>query len=443
MTVRFAAAAAPIGSSDGTSAAQRHVLPNGMTALIQRNPHSPTVSVRGEIGAGAIYESAEQSGLAAFTGSALIRGTERRTFQQISVETDERGCSVNAGGGLHGSGFSARALAEDLPLVLDILGDMVLHPTFPTHEIEKLRAQFLMGLRENEQETQTQAVRAARALLYPPEHPYSRLLSGTLETVQALSRDDMAAFHQRYYHPATAAIAIVGDVEPDEVLSELQRVFGEWERSEAPPELSLPDVPPLQGQQRRDITMPGKMQADIIWAVHGLKRTDPDYYAAMMANMVLGRLGLGGRLGENVREEQGMAYYVSSGLSADLGAGPWLAVAGVNPGNVERAIESMLHEIERFVQKGPTEQELGDVRSYLTGSLVLGLETNGGIANTLLAIERYGLGLDYIARYPDIINAIDAEEIRAVANAYLSTSDYVLTVAGPAPGSVAKGGAAA
>jgi zinc protease len=199
----------------------------------------------------------------------------------------------------------------------------------------------------------------------------------------------------------------------------------------------MPDVPPLQGQQRRDITMPGKMQADIIWAVHGLKRTDPDYYAAMMANMVLGRLGLGGRLGENVREEQGMAYYVSSGLSADLGAGPWLAVAGVNPGNVERAIESVLHEIERFVQEGPTEQELADVRSYLTGSLVLGLETNGGIANTLLAIERYGLGLDYIARYPDIINAIGAEEIRAVANAYLSTSDYVLTVAGPAPGGAA------
>jgi zinc protease len=201
-------------------------------------------------------------------------------------------------------------------------------------------------------------------------------------------------------------------------------------------------VPPLHGQQRRDIRMPGKMQADVIWAVHGLKRTDPDYYAAMMANMVLGRLGLGGRLGENVREEQGMAYYVSSGLSADLGAGPWLAVAGVNPGNIERAIEAILHEIERFMQEGPTEQELADVRSYLTGSLVLGLETNGGIANTLLAIERYGLGLDYIARYPDIIDAIDAEKIRAVANAYLSTSDYVLTVAGPMQEAAQEGSAA-
>jgi zinc protease len=403
-----------------------------MIALIQRNPHSPTVSVRGEIGAGAIFESAEQSGLAAFTGSALIRGTERRTFQQISAETDERGCGVQAGGGLHGSGFGARALAEDVPLVLDILGEMLQRPTFPSHEIAKLRAQFLMGLRESEQETQTQAVRAARALLYPPEHPYSRLISGTPETVQALSRDDLVAFHEQYYHPATATIAIVGDVEPDAMLHELERVFGGWERPDAPPVPDLPAVPPLQGQQRRTINMPGKLQADIVWAVHGLARTQPGYYAAMMANMVLGRLGLGGRLGENVREEQGMAYYVSSGLSADVSAGPWLAVAGVNPGNVERAIEAILREIEQFLQEGPTEQELADVRSYLTGSLVLGLETNGGIANTLLAIERYDLGFDYIARYPAIINAIGAEEMLDVARAYLSTTDYVLAVAGPA-----------
>jgi zinc protease len=150
--------------------------------------------------------------------------------------------------------------------------------------------------------------------------------------------------------------------------------------------------------------------------------------------MILGRLGLGGRLGENVRENQGMAYYCYSGIEADLGAGPWSAVAGVNPANVERAIAAILHEVEQFVADGPTAQELSDARDYLTGSLVLGLETNDGLAGTLLAIERYGLGLDYIDRYPAIIGGVTHEQIVAAARRYLSTERYVITVAGPPVG---------
>lgn len=422
--------AVPASSVHNLSTARRYTLSNGMVALIHRNPSSPTVSIRGEVGTGAVWEPAEKAGLAAFTGAALIRGTQRRTFQQIVAETEDRGCSVYAGGGLHGSRFGAKALSEDLALVLDILADMLIRPIFPAHEVEKLRGQFLMGLRESEQETQTQAVRAARALLYPAEHPYSRLSSGTLETVAAITRDDLAAFH-RLYHPGTTIIVIVGDVEPDAVISELERCFAAWEPATVPREMTLPDVPPLQGIQRKDITMVGKVQSDIIWGVHGLPRSDPDYYAAMIGNMVLGRLGMGGRLGDNVRENQGMAYYVYSGLEADHGAGPWAAVAGVNPANVERAILSILQEIEQFKQHGPTEQELADVRAHLTGSLVLGLETNGGIAGTLLGMERFQLGMDYIARYPGIINAISHEEIVRVARAYLSTENYVLSIAGP------------
>lgn len=424
------AMAAPSGAAGAIAAATRYVLPNGMVALIQRNPSSPTVSVRGEVRVGAVDEPAERAGLAVFTGAALIRGAGDRTFQQIVTATEERGCSVNAGGGLHSSGFGGKALAEDLPLILEILADMLIRPTFPAHEVEKLRGQFLMGLRESEQETRTQASRAARALLYPPDHPYSRLSSGTVESVEAIARDDLATFH-RHYHPAAATIAIVGDVEPAAVVAELERVFGGWEPSGPPPAQELPAVPPISGIQRRDIAMPGKVQSDLLWCVHGLKRSDPDYYAAMVGNLILGRMGIGGRLGENVRENQGMAYYVYSGIEADLGAGPWAAVAGVNPTNVERALAAILHEVTRFKQEGPTAEELSDAQAYLTGSLVLGLETNDGIGSTLLAIERYGLGLDYIDRYPAIINGVTREAIIAAARAYLSTEAYVLAVAGP------------
>lgn len=152
----------------GIAGATRYVASNGLVALIQRNPSAPTVSVRGEVRVGAVHETAAQNGLAVFTGAALIRGAGERTFQQIVAETEERGCSVNAAGGLHTSGFAGKALVEDLPLILAVLADMLARPTFPPHEVEKLRGQFLTSLRESEQETGTQAWRAARALLYPP-----------------------------------------------------------------------------------------------------------------------------------------------------------------------------------------------------------------------------------------------------------------------------------
>lgn len=287
-----------------------------------------------------------------------------------------------------------------------------------------------MGLRESEQETRTQSTRAARALLFPPEHPYSRLSSGTTATVQTITRDDLAAFHQ-LYHPAATTIAVVGDVDPPTVIAALERVFAAWEPGGAPPRQSLPPVPPIERVQRQTIAMPGKSQSDLIWAVQGITRMNPDYYAASVGNMILGRIGLGGRLGENVREQQGLAYSCGTVLDADLGAGPWAAVAGVNPADVEKAITAILEEIEHFCKDGPTDEELSDARDYMTGSMVLGLETNDGIAATLLGIERYGLGRDYITRYPSIIRGLSAEQIGAVARKYLSTERYIVAVAGP------------
>lgn len=421
---------APNSGASSIATATRHVMSNGMVALIQRNPNSPSVSVRGDVDVGAANESPEQNGLAVFTGAALIRGTAQRTFQQIVAETEALGATVNAGGGMHSSGFGGRALTEDFSLILGILADMLRSPTFPAQEVERLRGQFLMSLRESEQETRTQASRVARALLFPPEHPYSRLTSGSMETVKSLTREDLSTF-QQLYHPALTTIAIVGDVDPPAVIAALEQVFGGWEVASAPPIRQLPAPTPLAGVVRRDITMTSKVQSDVIWAVHGLTRTDPDYYIASVANMILGRIGLGGRLGDNVREQQGLAYSCGSSLDADVGAGPWAALAGVNSANVDRAIAAIVHEIATFRADGPTDEELNDARDFMTGSLALGLETNDGIAGTLLGIERYGLGLDYIARYPSIIRSITAEQIVDVARKYLSTENYIVVVAGP------------
>jgi len=420
----------PSNRAGTIATALRYELPNGMVALVQRNATAPTVSVYGEVRVGAANEPPEKNGLSAFTGAALIRGAGHRTFQEIVAITEAVGASVNAGGGMHSTGFAGRSLNEDVALILEILSDMVRAPVFPDEEIERLRGQFLMALREDEQDTSVRASRALRSIMFPPTHPYSRLSRGTIETISTLTREDLIQFHT-LYHPAATTIAVVGDIDPAAVIALIERFFGDWQAPGAPPRVTLPDPLPLPDQRRVHIALDGKSQTDIIWAVHGLDRRSPDYYAASVANMILGQLGIGGRLGERVREEQGLAYYCGSSLDADLGAGPWTAMAGVNPAHVERAIDAIVHEIRQFAAEGPTEQELADAHDFMTGRLAIGLETNDSIASTLLGIERYQLGLDYIERYPAIISSIDRDQVVEVARRYLATDDYAIVTAGP------------
>lgn len=420
----------PSNRASTIATALRYELPNGMVALVQRNAIAPTVSVYGEVRVGAANEPSEKNGLSAFTGAALIRGAGHRTFQEIVATTEAMGASVNAGGGMHSTVFAGRSLSEDVALILEILSDMVCAPVFPDDEIERLRGQFLMALREDEQDTSVRASRALRSIMFPPTHPYSRLSSGTIETISTLTRADLLQFHT-LYHPAATTIAVVGDIDPAAVITLIERFFGDWHAPGAPPHVTLPDPRSLPDQRRVHIALDGKSQTDVIWAVHGLDRRSPDYYAASVANMILGRLGIGGRLGERVREEQGLAYYCGSSLDADLGAGPWTAMAGVNPVHVERSIDAIVHEIRQFATEGPTEQELADARDFMTGRLAIGLETNDSIASTLLGIERYQLGLDYVERYPAIIYSIDRGQVVEVARRYLATDDYVIVTAGP------------
>lgn len=408
----------------------RHVLPNGMVVLLQRNPSSPTVSIQGEIRLGQIHEPAEKSGLAVFTAASLIRGTKNRSFHNITDTTEERGCSVNASAGRHGTTFSGKALAEDVGLIMEILADMVRNPIFPNQEVERLRTQFMTNLREQEQDTRAMAFRAARELLYPAEHPYSRQQSGSLDTVSKLTPDDLVNFARRY-HPASTTIAVVGDIDPDALVKEIDHWFGDWSGDGDPPAVEVPIVKPPASAKRQDVVVAGKTQSDIIWAVPGVARTDHHYYAAMLGNLVLGQLGLMGRLGENVRDKQGLAYYAISRLDAELGAGPWFVSAGVNPSNIDRALNSIREEIERLRAEGITEEERSDSVAYLTGSLAIGLETNSGIASLLIGIERYDLGLDYVQRYPRIISGVTLDEIRDVARQYLHTDNYVVGIAGP------------
>ncbi len=408
----------------------RTELPNGITTLVYENHSSPAVITSGYLWAGSLSEEPEQAGLSSFTSGMLMRGTENRTFGLINEELESVGARLGFRSGVHTVGFGGKALAEDLDLLLDILADSLQHPTFPATEVEKLRGQILTGLQRRAHDTQRMARLTFDALLYP-DHPYGRSVQGYEETVPNLSREHLVRHYQEHYGPQGMVIAVVGAVSVADALDKVQAKLGEWQAPGAAPNRSMPPAVQLRELRRQAVPLEGKTQSDIVLGWPGMARNDPDFMKADLTNTVLGVFGMMGRLGNNVRDEQGLAYYVYSHLESGLGAGPWVAIAGVNPANVEQAIGGILYEVRRLRDEPVPTGELADSQSYLTGSMPLRLETNEGIAGTLLDMERYELGSDYLLRYADLVNAVTVEDLQEMAHQYLDPEVYTLAIAGP------------
>jgi zinc protease len=405
-------------------------LSNGITVLARANFSSPSVVINGSLSAGSLFDRDEQLGLADFTAEALMRGTAQRSFQEIYDALETAGASLGFSGGTQITSFGGRSLAEDLDLLLKLLAEALRQPIFPEDQVERLRAQLLTGLAIRAQDTGEMASLAFDQLIYAG-HPYSRPDDGYPETIQAITREDLVAFHSTCYGPRGVIIAIVGAVEPQKAVEQVSRALGDWENPRQPDPPTLPPVVGALQSKTRKVEIPGKYQADVVLGAVGPERRSPDFLAASLGNNILGQFGMMGRIGEAVREKAGLAYYAYSTVSGGLGPGPWYVTAGVDPANVERAVELIQAEVTRFTSKMVSEQELVDSQSNFVGRLPLSLESNSGVASVLFNLERYDLGLDYYRRYPDLVRGITRDEILETARRYLSAERMGVAVAGP------------
>ncbi len=408
----------------------RAELTNGIVILTRPNFNSPSVTISGQLGVGGLFDTDEKLGIADFTASALMRGTQYRSFQQIYDTLESAGASMGWEGGTHTTSFGGKALSEDLDMLLGLLAEVLLAPIFPTEDTERLRAQLLTSLAIRAQDTADMASLAFDQLVYAG-HPYSRPEDGYPATIQAITRDDLITFHQRFYGPQGMVIVVVGAVAPDEVVDKVTRALGAWQNPGQPPTPELPPLSPLRELLRRNVTIAGKSQADLVMGAAGPERNAPVYLAAALGNNVLGQFGLMGRIGDVVREKAGLAYYAHSSLSGGLGPGPWSVSAGVDPRNVERTIDLIRQEIARFVSEPVSADELSDSQANFVGRLPLSLESNSGVAGALLNLERYQLGLDYYRRYPDLVRAVTVENVLEAAQSYLDPDRLGIAVAGP------------
>ncbi len=349
----------------------------------------------------------------------------------MADELDDRGVSLRVSTNRQALTVSCTCLSEDFEDILALIVDVARNPTFPEPEIEKRRSDALTVLRQNEDNPGSRAVEGVLELLYTKDHPYGRPSKGTALGVEQVSRADMVGFHARRIRPGALSVAIVGDVPAEHALS---RAFAALDGWHTPPPEPVVLAPPPASDRRRErvIAMPGKPQTDIAYGFTAVRRLDPRYYAYWMMNNILGQFGLGGRLADNIRERQGMAYYAFSTLDPAPLDAPLLIRAGVDPANVERALAAIDHEVRTLASTGPTATELDESRAYLIGSIPRMLETNQSIAAFLQMCEDYGLGLDFDQRLPRLLNAVTLDQVRAAAAEVLDPDRAAIAIAGPA-----------
>ncbi len=414
-------------SYPGPDTITRVVLANGITILVRENHTTPVVVLEGMLDVGAVDDPSGKTGLSSFTTAMLSRGSARYTYAHFNETIESVGASLYFSSESDAANVGITCLSEDFATLVDVMADALRNPTVPRPLFDIVRGQKLVRLQEREQDTSAMAALRFYETVYGG-HVLGLPVSGYVESVRAITRDDVAAFHARHYGPQGAIFAVSGDIAPQAAVDLLANALGGWQAT--PPARNLPALPPLTQPTRLHVPMAGKVQSDILLGVQAVARNHADFYAVRVANTILGVFGMMGRLGEVVREQQGLAYYAYSSLDAGRDSGVWLAGAGVNPADMERAVESMLAEIDNIAQAPVTAEELADAQAYLTGVLPLTLETNDGLAATLLSMEWNALGLDFLARYPAIINAVTVDDVQRVAHTYLRPEALAIVTAG-------------
>ncbi|HYU54649.1 MAG TPA: pitrilysin family protein [Candidatus Dormibacteraeota bacterium] len=402
----------------------------GIKCLLYKNANNPTVAVHGSILAGTSSEPSGKSGLAELTTRLLIRGTRKLGAGKIADQLESVGAAVSFRNSQDSIIFQARMTSPWTKRVLGVVEDCLTRPALSPRDIEREREGLLTDIRLRDDDTTRRGMRELQRLVYPPGHPYRKDRFGTAETVKDIDRSDIKDYFENVISKAPTLIAFAGQFKKDGVVSWAGRTFGTRDEkrnnSKKSGEASL-----ASKNVKREIVMPHKTQADILIGAVACSRTEPDYEPLNLLNVILGELGFMGRLGQRVRDKEGLAYSCTSFLNAGIAGGSWTALAGVNPRNVAKALELMKEEIERVRQELVEEQELADAKQNQLGSALMELESTEGIARTSHNLAHFNLGLDYFVKRRQLFSKITREDLMSMGKKYLDGSRLSTVIVGP------------
>lgn len=409
-------------------------LSNGVRLVVVEDLRLPLVNFRLAIGRGTSLDPDELPGLTDMTIGQLTEGTSgdtvARTSRQIADEVARLGATLSADANSDYLVVAASALKAFENEILNLMADVALRPSFPIEELELAKRNTIEGLAlQRSQPSFLAAERAARAIY--GEHPYA-VISPTPEAVESLTREHLTEHHHAMFQPAEAVIIAVGDVDADALRDTLENLFGAnaWQASEAPT-INFPAAPASSATTLHLVDRKGSQQTNIVIANPSIKRSDPDYFALLLMNTILGA-NASSRVFMNLREDKGYTYGAYTSLDARREAGSFRASAEVRVDVTGDALREFFYELNRIRDEDVSDEELADAKAYLTGVFPIRLETQEGLINQLVNIKMYDLPADHLDTYRDQVTRITRDDVRRVAGKHITPERAAIIIVGDA-----------
>jgi zinc protease len=405
-------------------------LANGLRVIVIENHATPLVGAQLMVKNGGEVDPPALSGLADLTAELLTKGTKTRTAPQIAQEIEALGGVINSAANWDASRASVNVIASKTEQAVSILADVVRNPVFKDEEIERLRQQYLDNLNVGMNSPGTLASWVASRVVFGGS-PYGHPVSGTLESIPRVKREDITSLHSTYYRPDNAILVVGGDIKAADAFKLAEKLFGDWAKpSTALPAASLKSDAAAAKQRVVVVDMPGAGQAAVVFARRGIARTDPEFYSGLVANSVLS--GYSGRLNQEIRIKRGLSYGARSSLDTRRDVGPFVASAQTKNQSGAEVAGLLVGELARLSSEAVTEAELMPRKAVVIGGFGRSLETTEGLVGQVASLALYGLSLDEINRYITSVQAVTATQIQKFAGSRLGAADANIIIVGDA-----------
>ncbi|MEA3409410.1 MAG: pitrilysin family protein, partial [Candidatus Eisenbacteria bacterium] len=406
-------------------------LPNGLTVVTASALNAPVFTAMLVVEGGSRYDREGSAGLAALVGGVLLEGSTSRSPASIAVAIDSMGSALDTATGYETTAVVVSGLAAHCRESLRLLSEVATSPALaPAAVAESVRRQ-LAELAEDEAQAYDVCRRDFMKTVFRG-HPRRNPVGGLPETVSKLTGEDLESFHQRYYRPGNAVLAVVGDLDASEMLDLAAESFGSWQG--VGPPACAPPLPVRQFGRRIESVEMDTRQVHVSIGNLAIARSDPLFYATSVMDVILGdSAGFGSRLATKLREEHGLAYVIESDTSGSAGLEPGVfwAYTATSPEHFEQLVRGIMDELRLIRKEPPSVQELESAVGYLTGRDLLDRETSEAVAGRLVHAERHALGLDFDARYPSIIASVSREDVLEAARAVIDPENCSFVTVGP------------
>ncbi|MBA4148001.1 MAG: insulinase family protein [Verrucomicrobia bacterium] len=404
---------------------QKFELPNGLCLLVKEDHRLPFVEYRAVFKGGVVLEEPRNNGITQLAAKMLLKGTEKRSAEQIVTEIESLGGSIDTFGGNNSFGLTSELLSSDFEIGLTLICDVLLNPTFPADALEREKEIQLAHIRAQRDHMLQSGGRAMRRGLFG-ETAYGLDALGSDESVSGIQTKDVREFHSQFAAPNNCVLAIFGDVNVAQVKASVEQMFGDWQKREVPKAkaFSFDLNAPKRVVETRD-----KKQAVVLVGFPGVDLHSPDRFTLELLQESCSDLG--SRLFMRVREKMGLAYYVGAQQFMGLQPGYFAFYCGTAPEKVEQVEEEFFKEAELLREEGLTEEELKRSKAKMLGQKKIGRQDLGALATGAALDELYGLGFDFSEKEDQQLEKVTLEQIKAAAQKYLSRDRVVTAVVRP------------